>query len=52
MIDYNTLIWESNCNGYEIGRDEIAVVGIYTEKMTDRMVLIDAATDEIIKDYE
>lgn len=33
MIDYTELVWSSDWNGYEVGYDDIGVVGLYSLKI-------------------
>lgn len=46
---YNMLRWSSDWNGYEVGYDDIEVVGLYSVPNLPIDVYIDAGTGKIIE---
>lgn len=47
MKELKNLIWQSDCNGYELGYDDVAVVGIYMSE--DVMYYVDTETMKILE---
>jgi hypothetical protein len=54
-LEYNKdLLWSSDWNGYEVGYDDIDVVGLYRLVGTDVYFYIDVENNKILKvlDYD
>lgn len=52
-LRYNEdLIWQSDWNGYEVGYDDVPVVGLYQIAGTETYLLIDIENDEVLEKYE
>lgn len=50
LINYEELIWESDCNGNELGFPQISVVGVYRKKnSSDKLIYIDIENDLVIE---
>lgn len=49
-LEYNKdLFWESDWNGYEVGFDNVEVVGLYRLKNSNVHFYIDMMTDKILE---
>jgi hypothetical protein len=52
---YDDLLWQSDWNGYELGYDDISVVGLYSLKNTELNFYIDMDKGKILdgwNDYD
>lgn len=47
---YDTFIWQSDFNGYEVGYDDVEVVGFYNYH--DLVFLVDVEKEEILEIYK
>lgn len=47
---YDTFIWRSDFNGYEVGYDDVEVVGFYNYH--DLVFLVDVEKEEILEIYK
>lgn len=48
-LNFEDLMWSSDWNGYEVGYDDIGVVGLYTVKDMDIDLYIDMETMQILE---
>lgn len=49
VLEYNKdLLWESDWNGYEVGHDDVEVVGLYRLAGTEVYFYIDMSTSKIL----
>lgn len=51
-INFEKLIWQSDFNGYEMGYDEVNVVGVYMHPNFDIIFEIDMETMEILNVFD
>jgi hypothetical protein len=49
---FDNFIWESDYNGYEVGYDDIDVVGLYRLKNTSLYIYINYENNNILKYME
>lgn len=48
-VDYTKLHWQSDWNGYEVGFENIGVVGLYTNPNTNEDYYIDMESSKILQ---
>jgi hypothetical protein len=52
MIRYDDLLWQSDWNGYEVGHDDINVIGFYSLKVNpDISFYIDVEKERIVEAF-
>lgn len=51
-LDHQDLRWESDWNGYEVGHDDVGVIGLWRWRDTGVYMYLDAETMEIVSVWE
>jgi hypothetical protein len=52
ITDYSLLGWQSDWNGYEVGYDDVNVVGLYQMLFTNVYLYIDMDTNTVLEYWE